>query len=280
MNVFQGRQLVITTKHGKGAVLAPILERLLGVHTIVYEDFDTDSLGTFTGEVDRSLPPMDAAKAKCLKGMEATGIDLGIANEGSFGPHPSLFFMPCNEEFLCLIDLKNDLEIFVKDISLETNYNGAEIKTTQELFDFAQRVGFPSHALILRKSKESAEDIFKGIQDQDQLEKIFSELLEKYGSVYVETDMRAMNNPSRMAFIGKLGEKLAEKTLSKCPNCQRPGFSITEVKRGLPCALCTQPTQSVLSQILECQKCGFKEERFFPNGKSEEDPMYCDFCNP
>ena len=280
MDLFKGRKLVITTKHGKGSVLNPVLERLLGVKAFEYKGFDTDSLGTFSGELERKLPPLEAVKAKCLKGMDDTGIDLGIANEGSFGPHPSLYFMPCNEEFLCLIDRKNSLEILVRDISLETNYDSVDVISIDELSDFAERVGFPGHALILRKSKGSPDDIFKGIQSRKELEMVFSQLKNKYASVHVETDMRAMYNPSRLTFIGKLGEKLAKKALSQCPKCSTPGFSITGINRCLPCAYCGKPTQGILSHFLSCQKCGYKEEKFYPENKNEEDPMYCDYCNP
>ena len=280
MNIFQGRKLVITTKHGKGAVLAPALERLLGVDVYVHEGFDTDSLGTFSGEVERKLSPLEAARTKCLQGMQDTGTDLGLANEGSFGPHPHLFFLPCNEEFLCLIDKKNGLEIVVKELSLDTNYDHSEIKSWSELESFAAGAKFPSHALILRNKKSPEEEIFKGIRDLEELQSVFDHLISKNNSVFVETDMRAMLNPSRMKFIGQLGEKLAEKMLCQCPQCQTPGYSIQEAKRGLPCAFCGQPTQGLLSHVWSCQKCGHSEEKFFPNEKSEEDPMYCDHCNP
>lgn len=50
---FQGRDWVIATRHGKEAVLAPILENALGLRITVPPDLDTDVLGTFSGEVPR-----------------------------------------------------------------------------------------------------------------------------------------------------------------------------------------------------------------------------------
>ena len=51
--MFEGRRLVIATKHGKEAVLAHILERELGVLCFTMPQFDSDIFGTFSGEVER-----------------------------------------------------------------------------------------------------------------------------------------------------------------------------------------------------------------------------------
>ena len=44
--MFQGRELLIVTKHEKEKVISPILERELGVKCVVTDNFDTDILGT------------------------------------------------------------------------------------------------------------------------------------------------------------------------------------------------------------------------------------------
>ncbi len=85
-------------------------------------ELNTDQLGTFSGEIERVLSPIDAAREKCKLAFESTDIDLVISSEGSFGPHPSYFFAPSDEEYLVLKDWKNDFEIVVKTWSLDTNY--------------------------------------------------------------------------------------------------------------------------------------------------------------
>jgi hypothetical protein len=106
--MFQDRKLIIATKHEKEKVIAPLLERALGVSCYVDENFDTDMLGTFTGEVERELDPIATARKKCLTAMELSNCDLGVASEGSFGPHPSMFFVNADDEFLIFIDKKNN----------------------------------------------------------------------------------------------------------------------------------------------------------------------------
>jgi len=125
-----------------------------------------------------------------------------------FGSHPSMYFVSADDEFLIFLDKKNNLEIIVRELSTETNFNGSEIKNEQELLDFADLIKFPSHGLILRQSKTDNGDLVKGITNLEDLKKSFHLMLEKFSTVYAETDMRAMNNPSRMNVIEKCGQKI------------------------------------------------------------------------
>lgn len=278
--MFQNRKLLIATKHQKERVIAPILENELGVTCFVDETFDTDTLGTFTGEVERELDPVSTVREKCLRAMKLSNCDLGIASEGSFGSHPSIFFVSADDEFLIFIDTLNNIEVIVRELSTSTNFYGKQIQTQKELFEFADKAGFPTHGLILRKSKDEKTDIHKGITDIESLKKIFDQLYSKYNSVYAETDMRAMYNPTRMNVIEKATKKLVQKIKSSCPQCQMPGFGVTDAKSGLNCSLCGSPTNSILSYIYVCQHCEFTKEEMYPNNITTEDPTYCDYCNP
>lgn len=278
--MYKGRRLLIATKHNKEQVIRPVFQESLGVSCFVPEDFDTDVFGTFTGERERKADPISTARDKCLQAMDLYNADLGIASEGSFGPHPSLFFAYANEEILVFIDRKNDLEIVAKALSTETNFDGAEVGTEEQLLAFAERVRFPSHALILREAKSVYAGEIKGITDWDQLKTSFRQLLERHGRVYVETDMRALYNPSRMQVIKEAAQKLLKKVQSCCPQCGTPGFSVSSTDPGLPCGLCGTPTRSTLSYTYTCQQCSFSSEEMYPHKKFTEDPMYCDTCNP
>ena len=72
----------------------------------------------------------------------------------------------------------------------------------------------------------------------------FNEILNLFGKVFVETDMRACYNPTRMRVIEQTTHKLVAKINNKCPQCATPGFETAEVNRGLPCNLCNSPTKS------------------------------------
>jgi hypothetical protein len=178
------------------------------------------------------------------------------------------------------LDKKNNLEFVVREISTETNFNASEIKTEVELNDFANNADFPSHGLIFRKSKDDYSNIIKGITNFEELKSVFYNMITSFGKVYVETDMRAMYNPTRMKVIERATNKLAKKINTYCPICQMPGFGISEAKQGLPCLVCNFPTRSVLSHVFFCKKCYFKKEEKYPHGKHYEEPVFCDVCNP
>lgn len=278
--MFKGRTLLLVTKHGKEKVISSILEKELGVKCLVTENFDTDMLGTFTGDVERKDDPIMTARKKCLLALEFSSYDLALASEGSFGPHPSLFFVPADDEFLVLIDKKNDLEILARELSIKTNFSGSEIRTEEELCEFARNAKFPSHRLIVRRTKDDFSEMVKGIGDKHLLKNTFSFFSTNYGAAFVETDMRAMYNPTRMRVIEKATNKLADKIKTSCPVCETPGFGITEVRTGLPCQICNYPTKSTLSYKYSCLKCSYSREEKYPDGKFTEDPMWCDLCNP
>ena len=278
--MFKSRDLVIATKHGKESVITPILEKELGVKCFVPKILDTDTLGTFTGEIDRKADPISTARIKCNMAMEITNCDLAIASEGSFGAHPGIFFVPADDEFVVFVDKRNNLEIIAREVSTETNFSGSVINNIEDLLAFATKVNFPSHGLILRNSKDEFIGITKGITNVEILKKKFQDLIYEFGTAYVETDMRALYNPTRMKIIERATKKLAKKINSLCPNCKTPGFGITDAKNGLPCEICNFPTRSTLSYVYTCLMCGYAKEEIHPNGKKTEDPMYCDMCNP
>jgi hypothetical protein len=277
-NFFSGRNLCIATKHGKEKVIAPLLEKHLGVTCFVAPNLNTDELGTFSGEVDRKLSPLETARAKCLMAMDVSKCDLAVSSEGTFGPHPIIGFIPSDHEIIFLFDKKNNVEIHESELSTETNFNSKEVKTFSELKSFAKSILFPSHALILKAPKNSI--IHKDITSWKVLEEKVESLIQIEKSITAETDMRAHNNPSRMKVIQSCTEKLISTILQKCPSCHFPGFGITQKKSGLPCSLCGLPTRSILEHEYSCKKCSFKKIILFPNNKQMEDPMYCDYCNP
>lgn len=277
---FEGRQLVIASMHQKEQVLKPLLEAGLKVNVAVADGLNTDLLGTFSGEIVRITDPLTTARKKCELGMDLTGSDLAIASEGSFGAHPAAFFLPANEEWLLLIDRKHQLEIHARHLSTATNFAGQEFSSLEELDSFASKVGFPSHGLILRQSKDELEGILKGITDPDQLRIAAQHLLETHGAGYIETDMRAMFNPSRMQVIGETAQLLIQKLNSCCPSCRLPGFAVTAAEPGLPCSLCGTPSSAALAHLLICSHCQHQEKVEFPHEKKTEDPQYCQICNP
>jgi len=278
--MFQNRRLFIATNHRKEEVIQPIFESKLKVQCVVPEDFDSDSLGTFSGEIERLLSPIETARKKCEIVAEKYNADLVIASEGSFGPHPLFGLVPMDEEILLFMDLKNKLEIKHAERTIKTNFCSEQIETVHDLMRFAEKVGFPSHGLILKGKINGKEKYFKGIVDDRMLINYFLTFKRRKDTITVETDMRAMFNPTRMEVIQQAAINLAKKINNLCPNCSSPGFGAERSVSGLECSQCSLPTRSIKAHIFHCHQCSFEKEFELTSHKKTEDPMYCDFCNP
>lgn len=109
-DLFKNRNAALITKHNKEKVIFPVLE-LLGMQLLVLNSFDTDRFGTFTRNIPREGSQLETARKKAKKAMEVTGASIALASEGSFGPHPQIFFVPANIELVLFMDAHNNIEI-------------------------------------------------------------------------------------------------------------------------------------------------------------------------
>lgn len=280
MKLYSNRKIVLLTKHSKEEVIKPIIELATGCELIIESRFDTDKFGTFSREIKRPKSQLDTARLKIKKGLKLSCADIGIASEGSFGSHPILP-APWNIELVLLYDKKDKFEIYGVHESADTNFNHIKVSAYEDVLLFAEKIGFPEHYLILRPDHEKANKIIKDINSHEKLKEAFYKCLalSKSGEVFVETDMRAHANPTRMKNIQKATENLVSKLLSLCPNCNSPGFIVTEVVRGLPCERCGLASETVLKYIYICHKCKHEKVDYFPNGQTAP-AQYCNYCNP
>jgi hypothetical protein len=276
--MYRSASLSLATIHGKERAIFPVFEQHLLARCILCTAFDTDSLGTFTGEVPRMLTPIEAAKAKCRVALEMTSTRLAVATEGSFGPHPQIPFIPAGHELMVIMDGEDGTVFEESELTFETNFGGAHIHNWDELKAFAQRARFPEHALVLRPTSGRGLKAIKGIRDWGALRIGFDRLIDEAGGASVETDMRAMNNPMRMAQIRRLAERLVQRLSTCCPGCGKPGFGHRSPLIGLPCSVCASPTRSVMLTVTSCQFCQYSSTE--PTDRATEDPRYCDLCNP
>ncbi len=294
---YSGRQVILTTKHKKAEALALPLKAGLGL-LLDSVEVDTDLLGTFTGEIEREGTPIQTAIKKARLGMSNTGTKLGLANEGSFGPHPYIPFIPGCHEVIVFIDDELEIEVAESIVSANTNYDYIDAQSIEEIEEFLARVKFPSHGLIVRPNKCNANlfnkvsriftnksadaTIQKGIQHKDELSAAILSCKEfsDDGLAHIETDMRAHMNPTRLRVLRALGIKLARRLRSTCPDCQCPGFGMTGVEGALPCEECGYPSDSHASEIHSCVKCHLSQTHARKDGITHGEAMFCQRCNP
>lgn len=281
-NPYFGSCIILPTKHQKSKVIAPIFDEVLQAAVLEYV-VDTDLLGTFSGEIERKGTALECAQKKCEWGLQNREAQYALASEGSFGPHPWIPFVAGNTEVLYFIDNARGFHLHVTDVYVETNYQMTEVASYEELLSFADKALFPQHALILRPcAREENGGIFKGVQTKSDLENVFREALKVSSEkkVYVETDMRAHLNPTRMKNIEKLAIQLAKRLFSLCPNCATPGWGKVDSEFGLSCQWCDRPTLNIKTEIFGCTICNHKEKMLPFHGQVKVDPGQCGYCNP
>ena len=275
---------VRATIHGKERVIAPVLTEGLGLVVGLAMGVDTDMFGTFSRDVERTGSQLDAARAKIAAGFEyAPYARVGIASEGTFGPHPYSPFLALGRELVLLIDRERELELTGYFASEETNFGHAIVSDMDAAIAFAEKSNFPEHGLIVMgcigEKPEPRIALIKDIIDYSGLQSAVGQVIAKCGAAFVETDMRAHRNPTRMRAIERAASDLVRRFRSQCPACAHPGFDVTERIPGLPCKWCCEPTNVICLEVLTCQACHHRQERPATNATSA-DPGRCEKCNP
>lgn len=277
---FANRQIAFLTQHGKEHVVRGVLEPALGCLIHHETGFNTDLLGTFSRDVARSGSQLDAARKKAKIAMALSGLPMGLASEGAFSPDPFTGMFTWNSEVLLLLDEKTGIEI-VGQSQGPARFGHLLTADWAELESFAIREGFPEHHLILRPEHEEDPRIHKGIADWNSLKLQFDSTRGQAASglVFIESDLRAHANPTRMKTIEQAANDLVKRAGSYCPTCHSPGYSAVEGIRGLPCAGCGSPTERLLGEVWRCSPCGYRNT-VQRTGASSAEARFCSYCNP
>jgi hypothetical protein len=264
--------------HGKETLAREPFERELGAEVVAAAGLDTDQFGTFSREIERTLTPRLAARAKARLSLTLSGERFALASEGSysssFGP------LVVHHELLLFTDDERGFEI-IESASTATSLAGARrCSTVAAALDHATRVGLPAQWVIAHTQVGPELIVRKGLHSRDDVADAVTALLDASPdhTVTVEPDLRAHASPSRAAVISQLSERMALRLATPCPRCATPGFGIVDVRRGLPCRDCGEPTRGVVADVLGCALCDRVE--FVHRAERTSAPEWCDTCNP
>jgi hypothetical protein len=274
---YNSKAVVMATQHDKGKLVAPHFNEILAM-SLNEVLVDTDSLGTFSGEIERTGTALETAIKKARLGMEGTNNPLGVASEGSVGPDPFFPFINANIETIVFVD--DELKIEVHE-SYKSNEITAVTTTTSKnnLESFLLKADFPNHALIVKPHKGFG--AHKGIRDIETLRKAISEAQTQSldGEAIIESDLRAMCSPSRQRNISTAAAKLVKRLSRTCPECDTPGWGLTSYVRGVECSECHAFSEEAIKQeVLACVKCEYTVLGAVIN--LTLDPARCMSCNP
>ena len=265
--------LALLTQHNKACAIGPALEAAdFAVFTV--DGFDTDSLGTFTGETARRGGQVDAAVVKAQKACELSGERYGLGSEGSFGPDPYAGIAPWAIEVLVWWDAKDKRAVQAMVQGGATHFAQCTVSSWQDAQAFALEVQFPSHGIIV--GKPGTPYFSKEILDLPALQRRVTEGLVT-GPVWLETDMRAHRNPTRMAMIALCAKRLADLLQRPCPGCAHIGFGHESPLVGALCSQCGLPTLAMRAKRIQCGVCNFSSEEVV---QATVSPSRCERCNP
>ena len=277
-NPYCGKSAVLATQHAKGEVIAPEFKSILDLQ-IEELGVDTDSLGTFTGEIERVGSAKDTVLAKARLGIAKSGNLRGLASEGSIGADPLIPFINSDIELVAFIDDEIGFQLVESLRSTEIIAATFKVKPNSGLEEFFRRADFPNHKLIIRSTDQPVSFSVKGIDSHQMLEKSLKEAFKDFPELIVESDLRAHCSPSRMENIRLVARKLALRLKCLCPECDAPGWGVVRVVRGLPCSECGEISEEkVRAEVFGCVKCQYEEEGRPLAGSI--DPGNCNLCNP
>jgi hypothetical protein len=285
-NRYHGRTIALASLHRKEQILRRPLRVGLGLNLQLATSVNTNHFGSFSGEIARVTDAATTCQQKAEAALEALGLDLGIASEGSFGPHPAMPMLPVGQEWITFVDRRDGLVISEQLISRSTNFSSCQGADPHSITGWLRQVGFPSHALMVRPlepaSRPTSPWLAKGVSGAEALTAAMAEAVRRspLRMAWLETDMRAHCNPTRRIAIRKLAFRLVQRIAQCCPACNAPGWGLVGTEAGLPCACCGLASELVKLELLGCGVCGLHTSRPRPDGRQAADPMHCSYCNP
>lgn len=285
-NRYAGRLIAMASLHGKERILARPLKSGLGLTLRHASSVDTDRFGSFDGERPRQDDAPTTCQRKAVAALETLDLDLGIASEGSFGPHPAVPMLPVGQECMTFVDRRDGLVIHEQLVSHRTNYGSCSGSEPEAIAGWLHRIGFPRHGLMIRPLEPEpageSDWLAKGVHDPRQLATLIAEAVRRspLGLARLETDMRAHCNPTRRIAIRQLAFRLVRRLASTCPSCGAPGWGVVATIAGLPCSACGLATALVKLEVMGCSVCTHRTEHPRRDRRSAADPMHCPYCNP
>ncbi|WP_100644476.1 DUF6671 family protein [Alteromonas facilis] len=281
----RGLAAAIATLHDKTRYIQPALRDTLNWSVTTYTELDTDTLGTFSGEVERQQSPVACATAKAIAARQGAQCDIGIGSEGSF-QSDAFGFATFNEEILVCVDSDDNplaigrakQPVFVDQITWKLPLPS---QWQQDVVAFLEELP-PKQACIVAAGDANKRVIAaeKGLYTHTQIITALQQLSTHANATLLELqfDLRAMHCPQRQETLAAAAQDLAKRLTSKCPQCNHRGFVYDTPVSGLPCSQCLQPTAQTKAFSATCSQCNYSNQE--PVAAEYTQPVNCNVCNP
>lgn len=274
------QRIGLATIHAKERALAPPFRRLLAAEIVVAPGVDTDSLGTFSGEIPRKDGLVETALMKAELAFDSLDVECAVASEGSYGPIDRVPLTPCGIEIMAFIDRRRGLRLVETMPTHRTNWRMWRFRPRDPLLPMAAKaMGFPEYGVFVMRNSDYGEPV-KGLATLEQVAAAVDREARRSddGLALMIADMRAHRNPTRMKVLRALGGKLARRLCRLCPGCHAPGFGHIDSRRGLPCEACGSATHYIDVEIDACSACGHAVDRPRDDGRRMAPKLSCLSC--
>ncbi len=280
---YVGQKIGLATMHAKELAAGPPFRRVLGAEVVVASQLDTDSLGTFSGDVPRPDALVETCVLKAELAFRTMDVDCAIASEGSYGPIDTVPLRPSGVEVMAFIDRKRGLRLVETLQTHRTNWRLLRYKAGDPRIPAAVKaIGFPRYGVFVLCSSDREHPVKSGLDTLEDVVAAMDRVARRSedGLAVLIPDMRAHRNPTRMRVLRALSWKLAKRLERLCPACHAPGFGPIGNRRGLPCEHCGEPTHWLDFEIDGCSVCGHAEARPRKDGRRAAPRLSCLNCGP
>jgi hypothetical protein len=277
---YAGKRIGLATIHAKERAVAPPFRRLIGAEVVVAPNLDTDTLGTFSGEIPRPDALIETSLLKAEMVFQTTDVDCAVASEGSYGPIDRVPLNPGGVEIMAFVDRKRGLRLVETLATHRTNWRIARFGVgAPGVPELLKSMGFPEYGVFVIANSDPGHPI-KGLAAVGDVVAAVDREARRSddGTAIIIADMRAHRNPTRMKVLRALSWKLAKRLSRVCPKCDAPGFGHIQSRRGLPCEGCGEPTHWIDFEIDGCAACGHAVARPRKDGRTAAPRLSCKVC--
>ncbi|MBV8394308.1 MAG: hypothetical protein JOY81_14100 [Alphaproteobacteria bacterium] len=277
---YDRQRIGLATIHQKERAIAPPFRRLMGAEVVVAPYIDTDTLGTFSGEIPRPDALVETSLLKAEMVFNTMDVDCAVASEGSYGPIDRVPLGAGGLEILAFVDRKRGLRMVETMVTHRTNWRLMKFGSGDPaVVKAVEALGFPKYGVFVICSTDGSNPI-KGLKTVDEVVAAVDREAKRSadGQAIVISDMRAFRNPTRMQVLRALSWKLARRLSTLCPKCGAPGFGHIDSRRGLPCEDCGEPTHWIDFEVDGCNACGHAVARPRKDGRRTAPKFSCKAC--
>jgi hypothetical protein len=280
LHPYANARIVLATMHEKERALGPAFRRVLGAEIVAVPELDTDTLGTFSGEVPRPDALVETCLLKAELAFQTMDVEYAVASEGSYGPIDRVPLISSGVEILAFIDRKRGIRLIDTFPTHHTSWRLSRFRAGDPArLAVLRAMGFPRYGVFVACSSDMDHPV-KGLATEEEVIATMDREAErsKEGLAVLYSDMRAHRNPTRMKVLRAAGWQLAKRLQCLCPKCHAPGFGRIQSRRGLPCEACGDATHWIDFEIDGCNVCGHAEARPRRDGRRTAPKLSCKSC--